>query len=51
MRPGMTIFILFFGVALLDAVWGGQWLRVAFWMAIGVFFFLLERRGFGRAGR
>ena len=51
MRPGMTIFILFFGVALIDAVRGGEWPRVAFWVAMGLMFFLLERRGLFRNTR
>lgn len=45
MGPAMMMFILFFGIALLDALRGGEWLRVAFWVAIGLLFFLLERRG------
>jgi hypothetical protein len=33
-----AVFVLFFGVALLDAVQTQNWLRVAFWVAIGVVF-------------
>lgn len=33
-----AIFILFFGVALLDAVQTQNWLRVAFWVAIAAVF-------------
>lgn len=33
-----VIFILFFGVALLDAVQTQNWLRVIFWLAIGAVF-------------
>jgi len=44
MRTNLTIFFLFFGLALLDAIRGGYWLRVAFWLGIGVFFFLADRR-------
>lgn len=51
MGPAMTIFILFFGIALLDALRGGEWPRVAFWVAIGLVFFLLERRGRFRSSR
>lgn len=43
MRPALTIFILFFGVALLDAIRGGAWTRVAFWVVIGLLFFLGDR--------
>jgi hypothetical protein len=51
MGPAMTIFILFFGIALLDALRGGEWPRVAFWVAIGLVFFLMERRGRFRSSR
>jgi len=44
MRTNLTIFILFFGIALLDAIRGGHWLRVLFWLAIGAFFFAADRR-------
>ena len=43
MRPAFTIFILFFGVALLDAIRGGAWARVAFWVTMGLLFFLADR--------
>ena len=33
-----TIFLVFFGVALLDAVSGGRTLSVLFWLAVGVVF-------------
>lgn len=33
-----AIFIIFFGVAALDAVQTQNWLRVAFWIAIGAVF-------------
>ena len=51
-KPGLTIFILFFGVALLDAIRGGHWLRIVFWVTVGAMFWLLDRRGFSpfRAG-
>lgn len=44
MRTNLTIFALFFGIALLDAVRGGNWLRVAFWLAIAAVFLLADRR-------
>jgi len=43
MRPAFTIFILFFGIAFLDAVRGGHWPRVLFWVVIGILFFLADR--------
>jgi hypothetical protein len=44
MRTNLTIFFLFFGIALLDAIRGGHWLRVFFWLAVGALFFLADRR-------
>jgi len=44
MRTNLTIFFLFFGIALLDALKGGHWPRVLFWLAVGAFFFLADRR-------
>ena len=41
--PGVTIFLLFFGISLLDALWNGHWVRAAFWMAIGLAFWWLDR--------
>lgn len=34
----VTVFLLFFGIALLDAFHSRDWLRAAFWCAIGVVF-------------
>lgn len=47
MRTNLTIFILFFGIALLDAIRGGHWLRIVFWLCVGTLFFLADRRGQG----
>ena len=51
MRPALTIFVLFFGVALLDAIRGGAWTRVAFWVAMGLLFFLADRMELLKRGR
>jgi hypothetical protein len=48
MRTNFTIFILFFGIALLDAIRGGHWLRILFWLAIGAVFFLADRHQLAR---
>ena len=40
MGANMAVFLLFFGVALLDALRGGHWLRAAFWLLIGLVFLL-----------
>lgn len=34
----VTIFLLFFGIALLDALGSGRWFVALFWLAIGVLF-------------
>jgi hypothetical protein len=34
----VTVFLLFFGIALLDALRSHDWLRAAFWLAIGLVF-------------
>jgi hypothetical protein len=48
---GLTIFIVFFGISLLDALWGGNWLRALFWVGIGLTFFALDRVRQGRSSR
>lgn len=44
MRANFAIFLLFFGLAALDAVSKGDWLRIAFWLVIGTIFFVADRR-------
>ncbi len=44
-RPGVTIFILFFGLAFLDALTDGRWPRIAFWATMAVVFLVLDWRG------
>lgn len=39
---GFTIFVLFFGIATIDAVQTGNWLRAAFWVAVGCAFMYLD---------
>ncbi len=50
-RPALTIFILFFGIAFIDAIRGGDWPRILFWIAIGAAFWYLERRELRRTPR
>lgn len=38
MGTNVTVFLLFFGIALLDALGSQDWLRAAFWLAIGLVF-------------
>lgn len=42
-HAGVTIFLLFFGISLLDAFVRGNWLRAAFWLAIGLAFWAMDR--------
>jgi hypothetical protein len=39
---GFLVFILFFGIALLDALHSFHWLRISFWLAIGLVFVLAD---------
>lgn len=41
----LTIFLLFFGVAAIDAIVTRNWLHILFWLAIGAAFALLSRKG------
>lgn len=46
MRLGsrFTIFLLFFGVAALESFQTRNWIKAAFWVAIGAAFFFLGAR-------
>jgi len=46
--PGLTVFLLFFGISLLDAFEGGHWLRGIFWIGIGLAFWVFDRVQRGR---
>ena len=43
MSNAFAIFVLFFGVALIDAVQHGPWTRVLFWLVVGVLFLVMAR--------
>lgn len=43
--PTLTVFALFFGFSLLDAFWGGHWLRALLWIGVGLAFWGLDRMG------
>lgn len=38
----LTIFLLFFGVATLEAFQTRNWLKAAFWLAIGLVFLMTD---------
>jgi hypothetical protein len=42
-HQGLTIFALFFGISLLEALRGGDWMVIAFWLSVGVFFVAMDR--------
>jgi hypothetical protein len=44
MLPGtnVTVFVAFFGIALLEATRAGHWPAVIFWLAIGTIFLLAD---------
>ena len=50
MSNALTIFVLFFGIALLDALKFGHWWTASFWVAIGGVFVALGARGRARSG-
>lgn len=39
---GFTIFLVFFGLALLDSVRAVNWWHIAFWLGIGSLFLLFD---------
>lgn len=41
-RQGLAIFVIFFGIATLDALTSGRWLRIVFWVAMGMAFAALD---------
>jgi len=42
--PGFTIFLLFFGIALLDSVKDLNVWRIVFWILMGTLFLVLDLR-------
>ena len=42
LRSGMTVFILFFGVAFLEAFRTKNWIAVAYWVAMASLFLVLD---------
>jgi hypothetical protein len=48
---GVTVFLLFFGVSLVDALSNHEWARGGLWLAVGGVFWALERFGIRRRTR
>jgi hypothetical protein len=42
-RNGLTIFVIFFGISLLDALQGGNWVSIVFWIGLAAAFALIEK--------
>jgi hypothetical protein len=42
--PGsaITVFLLFFGLSLFDAIWSGNWPRAGLWFAFGLLFLIAD---------
>ena len=39
---GFTVFVLFFGIALLEAFQNGQWIRGMLWLFVGTVFLVAD---------
>ena len=39
---GFAVFIIFFGISMLEAFQTRNWLLAAFWLGIGILFFLAD---------
>jgi hypothetical protein len=44
MGSNVTVFLIFFGVSLLDAIWSHHWLGAVLWLAFGVIFLRADSR-------
>ena len=42
LRTSFTVFILFFGISLLEAFRTRNWINVAFWLGIGILFLIAD---------
>jgi purine-cytosine permease-like protein len=43
-RTGFTIFVIFFGISLLEAIQTQNWMMVVFWAGIALLFLLMDSR-------
>lgn len=44
LQSGFIVFILFFGVSLIETLQAEDWLKAAFWLAIGISFLMFDGR-------
>lgn len=42
LRSGMIVFLLFFGVAFIEAIRTKDWLSVAYWLGIALLFLVMD---------
>jgi hypothetical protein len=42
-HQGLTVFALFFGISVLEALQGRHWIAVALWLGVGLFFVAMDR--------
>ena len=43
--PGITMFLLFFSIATMDALTSRNWFRIVFWIAMAIAFAALDYMG------
>lgn len=41
--PGLSVFIMFFGLSLVEAFWSRNWVSAGIWLACGALFWALDR--------
>ena len=44
MGSSVTVFLIFFGISLIDAIWSRHWLGAALWLAFGALFVRADSR-------
>ena len=49
--PGFTVFIIFFGVSLTEAITSGSVMLILFWLLMGAIFFLADQRTSNDSGK
>jgi hypothetical protein len=44
MGSNFTVFLIFFGISLIDAIWSRHWLGAVLWLAFGALFVRADSR-------
>lgn len=42
--PNVAVFILFFGLSVVDAIWSHNWLRALLWLGFGALFLRVDMK-------